>query len=257
MAGRRREVGLFDDIAASSARASWRLGIWGLVAFVAVGVAMLAPHTEAPPLAARTFDAEIEARRLNDAVRVLAADRDRLLARIGALERNLDDVTGPIPKQSPPGKSAIPSAPTPVPGTPMTPSMSGPGSATAPLVVAPASPWPQTQPPAAGSRVTNGFAAAVEPGPAASVATKTEFGIDIGSAGSVDGLRSLWASFKERHEVLFEGLRPVVAIRDGGKPGSVELRLVAGPLANAGAAVRLCAALSSAGHVCQPAVFDG
>ena len=50
--------------------------------------------------------------------------------------------------------------------------------------------------------------------------------------------------------------RPVIAIRDGGSAG-IELRLVAGPVANAAAAARLCAALSSAGQTCQPAIFDG
>jgi len=49
----------------------------------------------------------------------------------------------------------------------------------------------------------------------------------------------------------------VIAIREGAKPGSMELRLVAGPLANASIAARLCAALAAAGQSCQPTVFDG
>ena len=58
-------------------------------------------------------------------------------------------------------------------------------------------------------------------------------------------------------EAVLDGLRPVMNIRDSGKPGAFELRLVAGPLGNAGAAARLCAMLSAAGLTCQPAVFDG
>ena len=50
-------------------------------------------------------------------------------------------------------------------------------------------------------------------------------------------------NLKAAQPALFEGLRPVIAIREGGKPGTVELRLVAGPLANANAAARLCASL--------------
>jgi hypothetical protein len=49
----------------------------------------------------------------------------------------------------------------------------------------------------------------------------------------------------------------VVAVRDGAKPGALELRLVVGPLANAGVAARLCAALADAGLTCAPAIFDG
>jgi hypothetical protein len=56
---------------------------------------------------------------------------------------------------------------------------------------------------------------------------------------------------------MLEGLRPVIAIREGARPGAVELRLIAGPLANASIAARLRAALAAAGQACQPAVFDG
>jgi hypothetical protein len=72
----------------------------------------------------------------------------------------------------------------------------------------------------------------------------------------VEGLRNLWTAIKGTQAPLLEGLRPVVAVRDGAKPG-VELRLVAGPLANAGVAAKLCAALTDAGLTCAPAVFDG
>jgi hypothetical protein len=94
-------------------------------------------------------------------------------------------------------------------------------------------------------------------GPIGSVATKTEFGVDLGSAPSMAGLRGLWQSLKDAHESLFDGLRPVMALRAGTRPGTIELRLVAGPLANAGAAARLCATLSAAGLGCQATVFDG
>jgi hypothetical protein len=90
-----------------------------------------------------------------------------------------------------------------------------------------------------------------------SVATKTEFGVDLGSAPSMAGLRNLWQSLKDAHGPLFEGLRPVMVLREGTRPGTIELRLVAGPLANAGAAARLCAALSASGLGCQATVFDG
>jgi hypothetical protein len=52
-------------------------------------------------------------------------------------------------------------------------------------------------------------------------------------------------------------LRPVVAVRESGRAGVPELRLIAGPLANAGAAARTCASLQAKGVTCQTTVFDG
>src|ERR1700730_7057348 len=81
-------------------RKAWRLGIWASVALVAVISALVAgfinsgtrragpgeagrPAASAPPVPGSPgFDAEMESRRLAEAVRLLAADRDRLMARI-------------------------------------------------------------------------------------------------------------------------------------------------------------------------------
>ena len=95
------------------------------------------------------------------------------------------------------------------------------------------------------------------PAPPNSVATRTEFGIDLGGNASIEGVRSLWSTLKSGQPALLDGLRPVIAVREGQKPGALELRLIAGPLPNASIAARLCAALSSAGQACQPVVFDG
>ncbi|MFL5105617.1 MAG: hypothetical protein ACJ8DX_05910 [Xanthobacteraceae bacterium] len=218
------------------------------------------PKAAAPPaLAARPAE-DIEQRRLAESIRVLAADRDRLLARLEALERNLD-LTASIPRES------AAAAPPPTPAT-----------ADAPLP----SNWslvPSTMPQGAGvpaAAVSGANAPAAGAGGAAtrhdargatglvadeqaveSVATKTEFAIDIGGDSTFEGLRALWSSLKSRHAALFNGLRPVVAVREGAKPGALELRLVIGPLSNAGTAARLCATLTASGLPCQPTVFDG
>ena len=86
---------------------------------------------------------------------------------------------------------------------------------------------------------------------------KVDFGIDLGSAPTVEGLRTLWTTTKSKHAKLLEGMRPIIALRENAKPGSVELRLVAGPLASAALAARLCVVIITAGTVCQPAVYDG
>lgn len=236
-----------------------RLGVWIGLATVAVLTAVLTARTETgvrriatlltPPasergtkapvqLASRQFDQEAEQRRLSETVRGLGADRDRLLARLNTLERNLDDVTGSIPPASAtarsPAASNIAAAPPPAPAT--------------------------VQPNTAGSsqaRVAAGHLATGAPAATDSVATRTEFGVDVGGNASIEGLRAAWTTLKASQPALFEGLRPVIAVREGKTPGAIELRLVAGPLPNASIAARLCAALAAAGQTCQPTVFDG
>lgn len=88
-------------------------------------------------------------------------------------------------------------------------------------------------------------------------ATRTEFGIDLGGETSLDGLRARWANIKGNHGATLEGLRPLVRVREGSRPGTVELHLVAGPVANAGTAARVCAKLQSTGIACQASEYDG
>jgi hypothetical protein len=257
-----------------------RLGIWIGLATVAVLTAVFTARTETglrrianllspeasepvrsakivgPQVAARQVDQEVE-RRLNEAVRALAADRDRLASRVAALERNLDDVTGSI------AQSVPNSAPAPATQPPRTLPQGQAAPAPSPPLVPP--PAPQAAAPAPGppaiqaapSRVAAGHLATGAPTAADSTATKTEFGIDVGGNASVEGLRTLWMTLKTSQPALFDGLRPVVAIREGQKPGTIELRLIAGPIGNAGIAARMCAALSAMNQTCQPTVFDG
>ena len=269
-----------------------RLGIWTGLATVAVLTAVLTARTETglrrianvlspeasdavrsakvagPQIASRQVDQEVE-RRLNEAVRALAADRDRLASRVAALERNLDDVTGSIAQSGAPkaASGAVAQPPralpqgqaAPAPTPPLVPPPAP--QAAAPTAPAPTQGAPQGAAPpavqAAPNRVAAGHLATGVPTAADSVATKTEFGIDVGGNASVEGLRTLWTTLKSSQPALFEGLRPVVAVREGQKPGTIELRLVAGPIANAGLAARMCAALSAMNQTCQPAVFDG
>jgi hypothetical protein len=252
-----------------------RLGIWIGLATMAVLTAALAARSDTglrriasllapeaaeparsakiagPQIASRQVDQEVE-RRLNEAVRALAADRDRLASRVAALERNLDDVTGSIshggaPNAAPAAQRPLPQSQSPAPAPPLTPP--------APQAAAPGAAPPATVQ-APSNRLAAGHPATGAPTPGDSV-TKTDFGIDVGGNTSVEGLRSLWTTLKASQPTLFDGLRPVVAIRDGQKPGTIELRLIAGPIANAGVAARMCAALSAMNQTCQPAVFDG
>jgi hypothetical protein len=268
MAQRRRDADHDDDDLVG--RHWGRLGIWAAVAAVALTSAGMAAYTDAGAYrqnriaAVRTdegrsaVETEAEAQRLADAVRQLAADRDRLATRLNALERNLGDVTGSITPgtnrlglATNPGQSTGPPMLAPTPPAPM---VAAPGASPVPQVATPSPPAASI---AVATKPTDPPASVADPGPTGSVATKTEFGIDLGGAPSVEGLRALWAQVKAGNETLLDGLRPVMNIRDAGKPGAFELRLVAGPLGNAGAAARLCAVLATAGLACQPTVFEG
>ena len=235
----------------------WRTALWGLAAAGALSLVVYTSSTNAgsqrlmlaaaqmhglvnptgvqPP---RPLDAK-EGQRLAATVRVLADDRDRLLARIATLEQSLQDVTGTIARvnqtleaaaQPPPPIAAAPETAPPAEDT--TARVNTAGVPAARRLPAPATPAPDN-------------------------AGKPEFGLDIGSAGTIEGLRALWATAQRRHGAVLEGLKPIVHLRDSRRPGGIELRLVAGPLPSAASAARLCATLTAAGAACQPSVFDG
>lgn len=252
-------------------RALRRLAIWGASAAVALAVAVLVGFSDigarrlaaatsagtlseaekalSAQLLARSAETETETRRLRESIRILATDRERLVARIALLERSVEDLTGSIKRQAanPPPPAQSEAAP-PVPGAP--PPAIAP-AAVREAAVSPATPEPQ-QParPAADETAAPG---AGNEGP-----PKGELGVDIGGAVSFDGLRALWASVtKGGNAGLFDGLHPVVAVRENSRSRTPELRLIAGPTENAEAAAKICAALSAARRYCHPAPFEG
>jgi hypothetical protein len=267
----------------------WRLSararqpaLWGAAALAAVAMTVAAASTEfgshrlsqvlwlapepSPPrmtLRQAPFEPDADMKRVSEAIRLLAADRDRLQARVSTLEHIVEDATGAIPvavgaHPNDPNSLASPStvmayASGSIDTSVASPANSPPIASRTPLV--PISDLSRFGAPTGANH--DGAGVSEETGPVGSVATKTEFGVDLGSAPSMAGLRGLWQSLKDAHEPLFDGLRPVMALREGTRPGTIELRLVAGPLANAGAAARLCANLSAAGLGCQATVFDG
>jgi hypothetical protein len=87
---------------------------------------------------------------------------------------------------------------------------------------------------------------------------KTQFGVDLGSANSVAGLRALWQGLlKSRSNAPLKALRPIITVKESAKGLGMQLRLVAGPLNDAGAAARICAALTESKRACETTVFDG
>jgi len=145
----------------------------------------------------------------------------------------------PVPSQGPAARALAAPAPAAL--------------AAAPQVLAAASPAPAVSAIAATSQVD----ATTDNGALESVATRTEFAVDLGGASSVQRLRQLWGLLKSRQSSVLDGLRPLMAVRETTRPGGVQLRLIVGPLADAEAAARLCAIFLSAGRVCETTVFDG
>jgi hypothetical protein len=87
---------------------------------------------------------------------------------------------------------------------------------------------------------------------------RTEFGVDVGSANSISGLRALWRGLlKSRANAPLAALQPIIVIREGAGGRGLQLRLVAGPLGDAAAAAKICAVLTENDRSCETAVYDG
>lgn len=87
---------------------------------------------------------------------------------------------------------------------------------------------------------------------------KTQFGVDVGGANSVAGLRALWGGLlKSRSNAPLLTLQPIIVIKEGANGLGLQLRLVAGPLNDAGAAAKICAVLTENHRPCETAIYDG
>jgi hypothetical protein len=85
----------------------------------------------------------------------------------------------------------------------------------------------------------------------------TDFGVDLGSASSIKNLRVLWRKLLKSDARELASLYPIIALKEHSNGLGMQLRLVAGPLADAAAAAKICAVLSENGRDCKTAVFDG
>jgi len=283
-------------------RALWRLCGWGGSAALALTALAMATQTErgsqrlrhafAPEnqlarivvtadVTPRAPEKDAETQRLEAQMRMLAADRDQLTARLASLERNLEDVTGSI-KQQAAQEAAAPAAKSPPPPAPnalsttlqadsTTPAPSLPAASSTPPVVAPlamlartdsAAAWPGTPPaqpaitaPEAVPLPPTRVAVASPSAHAAGSPRKPEFGIDLGGAPTMDLLNASWVAVKANFGPLLTGLHPVAALNR--RPGATEYRLLVGPLPNAAAATELCGRFAAARVTCRPAKFDG
>jgi hypothetical protein len=95
-----------------------------------------------------------------------------------------------------------------------------------------------------------------EPAAAQAAVQRTEFAVDVGTANSIGGLRALWRGLTKSNPEL-AGLRPIIVVKESATGLGMQLRLAAGPLTDAGAAAKICAALIESGRTCETTVFDG
>jgi hypothetical protein len=181
---------------------------------------------------------------------------------VAALTEKPRDVTPRQPEQSPPATSSASAdakAPAATPATPLMPSrsmMAPPDPAATKLTV-------PEQPPEIITAAPTPEAMASAPDPAASNATseiavqRTEFGVDLGGANSIDGLRALWRGLLKSNAASVASLRPIIVVKERNNGLGMQLRLVAGPLSDAAAAAKICAALIESERPCETSVFDG
>ncbi|HLI98294.1 MAG TPA: hypothetical protein VKT76_01125 [Bradyrhizobium sp.] len=87
---------------------------------------------------------------------------------------------------------------------------------------------------------------------------RTEFGVDVGGANSIPGLRALWRGLlKSRTNVALTTMRPIIVIKENSNGLGMQLRLVAGPISDAATAAKVCATLTVNDRKCTTAVFEG
>ena len=268
-------------------RAFLRLSAWGSATAVALAALAIVMQTEAgserlqlaivqavqPERVIALIDkprgteTAAETTRLETQVRTLAADRDRLVARLASLESTLDDVTGSIKRQT--ALAATTPAPTIQISTPA-PVLQAP-PATAPPTMAPltmpaanesavswsSNPPVQTATPIAEPVPLPPVRVAVAPAnePAAELPRKPELGVDIGGGANLEVLNARWAAVKANFGPALGGLHARAG--HDPRPGSTDYRLLAGPLPNAAAAAQLCARFAAARVTCRTVKFDG
>jgi hypothetical protein len=234
---------------------------------------------------------DAETRRLGEAVRKLTADRDRLATRVATLEQNLTDLTGSIARTQGSAQSGAqtgaaaptgPGAPRPDDKTdafppPAPPDVASPGNGgDSRSIATPAEPpAPAATPPRSSRMATiqSYVSSSAPPVPSAGSESRVAaapadatppadtpangYAIDLGTATNVNTLRAHWGSVRSAHAAMLEGLRPLVSVRQSSRAGFTEFHLVAGPVADADAAARLCQALTSVRVPCRPSTFDG
>lgn len=243
-------------------------------------------------------ESQNKARELAAAVDTLNADRDRLYTRVTVLEQGLDSVTGALARPPAPASSSAsaPKEPSsepsqaalmpPADADPIGPFKPAEAKAESPpaslpkiapvATVAPAVPVASTPAPAKrdeqkaetpaanpppAPEVTAALAtpdAAAGDTPSSSLVRRTEFGVDLGGANSVEGLRAVWRGALKTSAQQLASLQPIIVVKERNDGLGMQLRLVAGPLSDAAEAAKVCAGLlTERNRPCETSVYEG
>ncbi len=234
-------------------------------------------------------ESQNKARELAAAVDTLNGDRDRLYARVTVLEQGLDSVTGALARPAPasppaaspaaaaPAQAVLPPAAEADPIGPVKPAEAKAEPVAqlpkiAPVATAPASPSPPAKPaeqkaetsatdqppaPTVTAAIAPQNPAPVEM-PSATIVRKTEFGVDLGGANSIEGLRALWRGVTKGNLQQLASLQPIIVVKERHDGLGMQLRLVAGPLSDAAEAAKVCAGvLTESNRACETSVYEG
>jgi len=224
-------------------------------------VATAAPATAAPPTTATPKAATVTEKPL--AVATVAEPSPATVSSVAQAPSNTSAATTsaattPAPMPAPPSMASKSMMVPPDPAAGKLIESSAPPKTepkTEPKTVT-ASPMPEviaSAPPAADEQRPD----ATESMPKTAV-QRTEFGVDVGGANSVGGLRALWRGLlKSRANAPLAALRPIIVIKESSTGLGMQLRLVAGPLTDAAAAAKICAGMTASERPCEATVFDG
>lgn len=269
----------------------WRLSLWGGAATVAVAATLLIVNADpgldrivqalSQPAPAQQTAVEdtllkrVEAqraeenRRLETRLRELAADRDKLSARLATLEQNFSDLTGSIKRDiSAVAATALAAKQEAPPAAAPAPVVTAPPVTMAAPIVRP-EPAPQPSPAEVPARADVAAEKPPQmvsvPMPPTRVATATqaapeeprkpELGVDLGGARSMEILQARWVAVKANFGPVIEGLRPLAGYDD--RPGIIPYRLIVGPLPNGAAAAQICSRLHASKVPCRPVDYAG
>ena len=186
-----------------------------------------------------------------DSARLEAAKAEMAKAELPKVEAAKADAVRPEPAKPSPATPLMAAQSMMAPPDPAAGRLIEPGKAPNPVIASPIPDVVAAAPSATDAEADDDTAPKVS-------LRRTEFGVDLGSANSVNGLRALWLGLlKSRSNAPLAALRPIIVIKEATGGLGMQLRLVAGPLNDAGAAARICAILTENKRPCETAIFDG
>jgi hypothetical protein len=198
----------------------------------------------------KTDAAKVESARL-EAAKAEMAKAEMAKAELPKVEAAKADTVKPEPAKPSPSTPLVAAQSMMAPPDPSASKLIEPGKPPNPVISSPIPDVVASAPSAADAEADDDAAPKVS-------LRRTEFGVDLGSANSVNGLRALWRGLlKSRSNAPLTPLRPIIVIKEGTNGLGMQLRLVAGPLNDAGTAAKICAVLTENKRPCETTIFDG